>query len=228
MDFFPRDLPASRVAEFKQEFASWITGCGLRELLEHYAIFLDQIHRYSLLVYQTRDLLGSLDPEKEQKNFNRQLGVAEKLKRLRKRFGIEPKYSDSISQLYATRNCLTHDLGVVTEGRCNGSPELVLTWRGMDLVAIGNESGKIQVYPDFMGRPAEEEATIALRLVDRQRRFPVGQKIRLSQQDLAEICHFFASIIIPTTVESFVTFLKANGIQVSGEAGVGETAVSSR
>jgi hypothetical protein len=91
---------------------------------------------------------------------------------------------------------------------------------------IGNKSGVVQVYPDFMGRLTEEDATIALRIVDRERRFPIGQKVRLSQQDLAEICHFFASIAIPTAVRSLVTFLQANGIQVSGEAGARETAIS--
>jgi hypothetical protein len=94
------------------------------------------------------------------------------------------------------------------------------------MVMIGSESGPVRTYPDFMGRLTEERGTIALRLVDRERRFPIGQKVRLSQQDLAEICQFFASVAIPTAVRSFVTLLQANGVQVSGEAGVGETAIS--
>src|SRR5688572_21249022 len=35
MDFVPRDAPKATVEQFKAEFATWITGCGLRELLEH-------------------------------------------------------------------------------------------------------------------------------------------------------------------------------------------------
>jgi hypothetical protein len=226
MDFFPPNLPANRVAEFKKEFAFWVAGCGLRELLEHYAIFLDQIHRYSLLVYHSKDKLGSLNPVKEQRNFNRQLGIPRKLATLRERFGIEPEYSESVSQLYVMRNCLTHDLGVVSKKFCRGDSELIVTWRGLDTVMMGSKSGLVQVYSGFMGRRTEENATIGLRVVDRERRFPIGQKVRLSQQDLAEICHFFASVAIPTVVRSFVTFLQANGIRVNSEAGVKETAIS--
>jgi hypothetical protein len=69
-----------------------------------------------------------------------------------------------------------------------------------------------------MDRPTEEAATIAVRLVYRERRFAVGEKIRLSQQDLAEICYFFLSVAIPTMIQSFGTFLKANEVPVHGEA----------
>jgi hypothetical protein len=103
------------VAEFKNEFVFWIAGCGLRDLLEHYATLLDQIHRYSLLICHSRDKLGSLDHVKEQRNFNRQLEIPRKLATLPERFGVEPQNSESISQLYVMRNCLTHDLGVVSK-----------------------------------------------------------------------------------------------------------------
>jgi hypothetical protein len=67
VDFFPPDLPDERVATFKQEYSVWIAGCGLRELLEHYALYLDHIHKYGLVVQQATGKLGQRDPEKEQR-----------------------------------------------------------------------------------------------------------------------------------------------------------------
>lgn len=71
IDFFPSDLPPKRVDEFKKEFSFWIVGCGVREMLEHYALLLDHIHKYGLLVQQVRGLLAERDPQKEHRTFHR-------------------------------------------------------------------------------------------------------------------------------------------------------------
>jgi len=34
IELIPRGLPVERVQEFKKEFATWVTACGMRELLE--------------------------------------------------------------------------------------------------------------------------------------------------------------------------------------------------
>ena len=71
IDFFPANLPNERIDEFKKEYSLWLTGCGLREMLEHYALFLDLIHKNALLVQHARGVLGERDPERDQRAFNR-------------------------------------------------------------------------------------------------------------------------------------------------------------
>jgi hypothetical protein len=149
IDFFPSDLPLNRVREFKRQFAIWITGCGLREVLEHYALFLDRIHNYSLLIYQIRGQLDKLDPVREQRIFNRKLGIPRKLDILRERFSIAPNDSESIAQMYRARNCLTHDFGVVSPKHCAGGTQFVLRWKAFDLIMIGNDTRQEQEYSDF-------------------------------------------------------------------------------
>jgi hypothetical protein len=219
IDFFPSNLPPERVNEFKLQFAIWITGCGLRELLEYYALFLDHVHRYSLLVCQVRNRLGELDPVREQRIFNRRFGIPRKLDVLEKRFSIAPFNTESIKQLYLARNCLTHNLGIIGPQHCGNGDRLILQWNAFDVVATGIRTGNEQSYPHFMGRTLDEESTISVRRVNRQRQFAIGEKLHLSQQDLSEICYFFADTAIPTALQSFIAFLEANEIPMDGKDG---------
>lgn len=219
IDFFPSDLPNERVDEFKKEFSLWITGCGLREMLEHYAVFLDHIHKYGLLVQQVRGLLGGRDPEKEQRNFHRNGNLAEKLRLLNERFEITPSEPGTITQLYVARNCLTHDLGIVGPKHCDGQGHFAIFWTAFDMVAIGDETGTEVLLADLIGwaTPTSEPTSILMRRVKRHRTFKSADKLRFSQQDLWELCFFFNAVAIPTVLASFVAYLKANGIPISEE-----------
>ncbi len=215
IEFFPSNLPAERVKAFKEEFAIWITGCGLRELLEHYALFLDQMHKYALLVLQVRGKLGGINPQKEQKRFNRRLGIPDKLVTLHDRFSITPTDPGSIKQLYAARNCLSHDLGIVTPKRCGSEGHLSLTWKAFEVLAKGEKSGIERPITALIGRQTEEDTAILGRQVTRERKFASGARLLLSQQDLWEICFFFNAHAIPSMVKSFVKFLETHGIPVN-------------
>lgn len=136
MDFFPPDLPAERVKDFKGEFATWIVGCGLRELIEHYALMLDQIYINAMILLNARKLLEEgFDPPKRIRQFERS-GLPEKFNELEKRLGIKVDGSDCGAQLYEARNALTHDLGRVTERRTQ-SGHLNVSWRAWDINAVG-------------------------------------------------------------------------------------------
>ena len=113
-DIIARGAPDDAIECFKGEFSIWVTGCGLREMLEHYGLMLDHMHKYCLLVAQTRhflDLIG--DPEKSQFQFARRLGVPDKHDRLRKRFQIEPEFASHVDALWTARNAISHGLGIV-------------------------------------------------------------------------------------------------------------------
>lgn len=111
-----------------------VTGCVLRELLEHYAQFLDKMHVYALAVLQKRQQLDRIgDPQRVHRKFHR-CEIPEKLKTLHERFNVAPRDTESIAALYEARNCLTHDFGNVTAKRCNGGDRLVLPWRALDFL----------------------------------------------------------------------------------------------
>ena len=218
MDFFPPGLPAARVKEFKTEFAMWIIACGFRELLEHYALFLDQMHKYCLVVFHSRGKLGPLDPKEAQMEFNRRFGIPKKLDTLKARFSVAPTDSDSIKQLYEARNCLTHDLGIVRQRRCDNDGQFTLTWKAMDVVAQGENSRVERPAIELIGNTTDEPTMIGVRMVSRERKFALGSKLALSQQDLWEICYFFKQHAIPSATESFLVFLQANDVAANAPA----------
>jgi hypothetical protein len=212
MDFFPRGLPPARVNEFKAEFATWIVACGFRELIEHYALFLDHIHKSCLTIFQNRGKLGDLNPQKAQAEFNRRLGIPDKLDKLKSRFSVAPIDPDSIKQLYEARNCLTHDHGTIMPKRCDANSQFVLTWTAMDVIARGENSGAELPAVELIGKTTDKPMIIEMRVVRRERKFALGSKLALSQQDLSEICFFFMQHAIPSATDSFVAFLQANDV----------------
>lgn len=209
IDFVERDLPKQKVDQFKKEFSLWVIGCGLREMLEHYAIFLDNIHKYALLVLQTRELLApGKDPQKLHKNFSG-LGIGGKINKLSECFNISVKYRDEISALYQARNCLTHEFGVVSEKRIDPTTrKLRLKWTSILVIGKGEETGYETNIIDLHGKKMEEKTRILFRHQEHERAFAVGDKLNLSHQELWGICYFVWSFCIPDIRESFVKFLK--------------------
>ncbi|NQU55654.1 MAG: hypothetical protein HQ513_00365 [Rhodospirillales bacterium] len=212
IEFFPSDLPLEKVKEFKEEFAIWISGCGLRELLQYFALFLDHMHQNALLVLHSKGKLGNLDPQVEQTRFNRNLGIPDKLDTLNKRFSMSIPDADSIKQLYQARNCLEHDLGIVTPKRCGSDNLLKLSWKAFDLLARGDKSGIERPATELIGKITDEETSIILKNVIRERQYHLGTKLVLTQQDLWEICYFFKAYVIPSAIKSIVELFEEHGI----------------
>jgi len=213
VDFIPPDLPDDTVKHFKEQFAIWITGCGLRELLEHYALYLEDMHHVGLLILKSQGRLGKIDPAKAQKQFNRR-GIPDKVDELKSRIGIELDFAAQVNSLYEARNCLTHDLGLVTYKRVAGKGELIVSWTALEILGVGEESGREYLLPALLGEKTPEGIKVIARNVERRRTFKLGEKMTLSEQDLWEICYFFSNILIPATSNKMISFLKAAGIEV--------------
>lgn len=213
IDFFPSDLPLERVREFKTQFAGWITGCGLRELLEHYALYLDQIHNIALQLFQLNGKLGTIDPVKAQAEFNGRYGVPKKLEVLADRFGVSTEHSGSVDSLYQARNCFTHDLGIVLPKRCVSADNIFeISWTTFVLKAKGAD-GSESTLIDLIGKPTEQEMTIGAGFELVRRRFSAFEHLMLSQQDLWEICFFFSNFAIPSVMASFRAFMATEGVK---------------
>jgi hypothetical protein len=218
MDFVPRNAPRQVVERFKAEFAIWIAGCGLRELLEHYALFLDHVHRAGLVVLHSRGLVSSLGhPKKLQANFHRTPGVPAKLTMLSDRFGMAPDKPEHIASLYKARNCLTHGVGVVSPQNADMNGELHLRWLAFEVYARGESSGQIVAPRTLIGKVTTEPMSIEGKLVEREKVFKVREQIKLTQQDLWEICYFFNANCIPSLVRSMADFFQKHGVPMNEE-----------
>ncbi|MBM3653445.1 MAG: hypothetical protein FJX06_11490 [Alphaproteobacteria bacterium] len=215
IDFLPSNLPEEAVRDFKEHFATWIIGCGLRELLEHYALFLDRVHESCLIVACKNKSLEIKNPQKAQKEFEKNLGIPGKLDTLLKRFRIAPDDADSIKSLYSARNALTHDLGIIKPERCWPGNLFHITWKTFDIFAQGEETGTIHTIPKLIGQKTLEPMVICGKAMMRERVFSIGSNMAFSQQDLWEICLFFSLFVIPSTRNGFVEFLKAEDVPIN-------------
>ncbi len=94
---------------------------------------------------------------------------------------------------------------------------MTLTWKGLDIFAVGEESGSEFPMGELIGKVTAEAMNIFGRQITRERIFSAGQRLTLSKQDLWEICFFFSVFVIPSSIESFVGFLKANDVLINVE-----------
>lgn len=215
-DIIPRDAPDAAVERFKHEFATWITGCGLRDMLEHYGLMLDHIHKYGLAVAQMRqflDLLGN--PEHLQFEFARRLGMPDKHDRLAKRFQIDPEYAFNLDSFYYARNALTHGLGIVRANDVRPDGFLVLRWLAFEMHAHGTDSDTKIPAAQVFGVSLPEARLFKVFTAQRELSYKIGDKIALTAQDLYEICLFMQMEMIPKTMKAFIDFLDEQGIEKS-------------
>lgn len=188
LQFLPSDLPQGKIDEFKREFEKWIVSNGLRELIEGFAVFLDRMYEYSLLVTFNGK---KFDPDIAS-NINkiRNKGLPGKQKALREDFGITCDFTPHLKSIYEARNCLSHTQGIVTKDHLNSGESLRISWRVLELVGTNSEG--VEKVLDFLteSSPVEVQGEIRKRAITREKTYSIGQQISLSVRDLAEICMF--------------------------------------
>jgi hypothetical protein len=211
-DIIARGAPDDAIARFKDQFSIWVTGCGLREMLEHYGLMLDRIHECCLWVARSRGCLSG-EPPKLMASFERH-GIKGKHATLRETFQIVPEFAAHVDTFYAARNALTHGLGIVrpvdaTEGT------LQLRWVALEIHGHGEETGSVVPMRKMFGVATTEPMRIRVDRVKRELSFKVGETLALSAQNLYEICLFMAAQVIPKTMAAFVEFLRAHEVEVA-------------
>ena len=214
LQLIPPGASDETLAKYKEEFSAWLTGCGFREILEYYGLMLDHMHKHCLMVAQFRHFIDTLgDPAKLQRNFSRRLGVIDKHDELKSRFGIAPKFAEHMDTFYSARNALTHGLGIVRPEDTGDGGALRLCWNAMDVTVKGETSGSLIPLAKVLGVPLTEPSSMWLQFVERQSVFDVGSKVKLSSQDLYEICFFVSQQCIPNAIAAFAKFLKEQEIE---------------
>jgi len=178
------------IANFKENFAIWIVGCGFRELIETFSVFLDQVFDASLHIAVSTQSVKPEEPENLYKKFTFK-GIKDKLKDLEKYFGIKSSYSDHLISIQQARNCLTHRQGRVERIDCNNGKALIIKWKGIDYIA-STKSGETKKFNVPLKEPLyfKEEGFIGIKFVERKSSFKLGTIIKIPPKDLAEICFF--------------------------------------
>ena len=100
----------SQIKKFKNEYRNWIIGCSLREILEHYSLYLERVADCCFILQNPTSILHEY--YKAKKSFERK-SLREKLDYLNTEYNIGTKNNKLLLTLQGARNCLVHRLGVV-------------------------------------------------------------------------------------------------------------------
>ena len=175
----PEPIPQDMLNGYLTQFRAWVIGNGLRELVETYCQFLDEVYAHGLTA------LSSPDFPRLQKTFE-QASLREKVRRLREEMNIEGGCSHHFENFSAARNALTHGAGTVRRRDYTDGDALAITWQGIEAYFLGDDGNRYRVGDEPQGMQLREP--IESIIVDRERRWKLGQRVILSATDLVEIC----------------------------------------
>lgn len=199
---------------FKTEFGRWIVINGLRELIETFCVFLDEIHLACLFVALT---IGQIPKDRFQsQNMKfRHYGLNDKFTHLNNDFNVSIKLSDYLVSINQARHCLTHRRGIVGIEDCLNRKELIVRWKGIDIYAETPSGEKISLLPLPEERPILIKGSeVKLEFQEHSKIFPLKSIVTFSPRDLAEICNF-TLMQINEINRSTLEYAKNSGIPVT-------------
>jgi len=210
--FLPDPLPADLAPRLRDEWRAWVIGNGLRELDQFLSLYFDEAYDK---VQQAMLVSGEHPPHYRWERTDRQTNVADKHKNVLGAARLyEGQHLDDqacLRSLSHARNCLSHDLGIVTQKR---APERALTVRWLALRTVIQQGDKETVIEDAMipFETDEEEARVFVRVDNVEKSFAVGDHIVLSPDDMLDICLFY-NMVIDRVAEAVVAFARECGVE---------------
>lgn len=167
------------------EFGKWVRASGIRELIETFSVFCDQLYR-ALFVMQRlkgdREMKLMTPAQFEQK------GVGDKMEALSTLIEVSEADRRVLRSLNQARNCYAHRQGRIGERDVSADTKsMVLIWNAFQVEAQ-EPNGNIVVEQDLIGYLFEEGGMMQLRVIERIREFALGAELVLDKRDLKEIC----------------------------------------
>lgn len=171
------------------EFQNWAATSVLRDLLEHFSVFLMEVYNDAVQANPTHLFTRTVD------QFER-LGIEAQLSALMDNFSVSPDWVSRLVGFNRARNCLAHRGGLVSAKDFTNGSELVVRWLTSSATvnddpitptveAQGPMSHLIQ------GKHISGEKAATISVLDRERRFKEGERLALLPDELLEICQTF-------------------------------------
>jgi hypothetical protein len=188
--FIEQNPSESTLKNFQDEFGRWIVSNGIRELIETFCVFLDEINLACLWIDVISKQTSSDNINKTNSNFRR-LGLEKKFSSLLHAFGIKIDQAEYLISINQVRNCLTHRRGIVGIEDCINTEELIVKWKGIDIYIQNPSSEKIPLFPLREGGVLlEKDGKINMEIKERTKTVPLKSIITFTPKELAEICHY--------------------------------------
>jgi hypothetical protein len=195
--FLPDPLPEAVVPELRKTWRDWIIGNTLRELDQFLSLFLDGAFE---IVQKSRLVSGENPPNHKWKGIADQTNVAAKhlcvlnaVSQNLDQHNVDQKCLHSLSQV---RNCLSHDLGIVTAKRSK-TGKLKVNWLFLRLV-VKQDDRLVTLKNDdlpFIFDPEGGEGYVQFSVDIEERLFDLGDHLQFTPDDLLSICLFYNGVI---------------------------------
>lgn len=188
-----RDLPKEQIDHFKKEFGKWITHNALRELVETFAVYLDNVFYAALVVMGNRiDLDSELQRKLDQ--FER-FGLEDKLTTLDHEFSITPRHPKFWVSHQRARNCITHRRGTLGNRDVQEDGRLVLNWPSFE-AGLKYKSGEKISFEDHFeagNPPLKDHATPYIKVIERELVTEKGQPFSIPPERLVDMTQLLIS-----------------------------------
>jgi hypothetical protein len=211
IQFIDSSATDSVIKHYKMEFSFWITMNGFRELIETFSIFLENIFDVCISILSTKCIVPKY--EKTRKDFAK-MGIEAKLSSIEKTFNIKIPYRECMPTINQARNCMAHRRGVLGVEDCiNGKFEL----KWMRIVYFSRKTtGEVVI----IELPISDEGILlnkgdelGYKFETKRVMFNIGDFLKLSPQDLSEIC-YFVIILTDEIVKEVISYANVSGIEV--------------
>lgn len=171
------------------EFQRWAASAVLRDLIEHFSIFLMETYRDIVTNSPERTFLTS--PERFE-----QRGIEDQLTILSKEFSIDPKWIERLTGYNRARNCFAHRAGVVGVKDVTDGEDLIVRWLNTQtaltdtsptqMIDVGGPMGNL-----VCGQHIHGSFAATVELLDREKRISIGNLIHFLPDEILEICQTF-------------------------------------
>ena len=186
LGLLPDPLPEDFRATLLPNYTAWLTGAVLREIEQHFNVFLD----HAAEVVGWTQVAGTLvDSGFKPKVNTTDTNSGGKLERLEDRLGLDHPFVPYFASLSFARNCLTHGLGIVRERDAGGAEALTLRWPALEM-RIVQEEGSVTLTQDMEWAQAvdpSKPARAVVHYVERTIVTPVGQQLIIAPHDVNEM-----------------------------------------
>ena len=208
----PNTQDESLLQHYKDEFQEWVIANGLRELHEAFVEYLEKLNQACLTIGWIAKSHSSEDCDRLHEKFPK-AGFPEKIAVLRKSFAVQTAHEEGLLSLNTARNCLTHRRGIVGSADVGDREDLCMRWRALEIYVIPVGGEPILNFDIPPGGLDVSGGVIESKYVERNFNVGVGQMLKLTPLQLAEIC-FFVDEAAVELANSAVEYARSVGIQI--------------
>jgi hypothetical protein len=171
------------------EFQRWAASAVLRDLIEHFSIFLLEIYQDAVTSSPSRTF--SVTPTQ----FERR-GIEDQLATLSTEFSISREWTSRLTGYNRARKCFAHRAGIVGPPDATDASDLVIRWLAAKATLTQGSHNQFVDVQGPMGDLVRAEhiaglSSANIELQDREKRVPIGSILHFRPDEVFEICQTF-------------------------------------